>query len=82
MSPPHKITNFESSSQMKLVKRSQRNKVNDLLINKTTQGTLYNNLLSFCDTEKKFELQGDFLKRKLLKTIMLMLLNYRIKNNV
>ena len=62
MSPLSKNTNPESSSQFKLVKDSSSNRVNDLLMRKTIPSTLYNNLLPFSDTGKKFELKGDPLK--------------------
>ena len=62
MSPLSKITNPENSSQFKLVKDSSSNRVNDLKINKTIPITLYNNMLTFRDTGKEFELTGDFLK--------------------
>ena len=62
MSPLSKITNPENTTQFKLVKDSNSNRVNDLKINKTIPITLYNNLLTFRDTSKEFELEGDFLK--------------------
>ena len=49
MSPLSKITNPEITTQFILVKDSNSNNVNDLLIHKT----LYNNLLDFRDTGKK-----------------------------
>ena len=57
-----KITNAENTSHSKLVKDPQLNKVNDLFINKRTPVTLYNNLLTFRDTDENFELQEDHLK--------------------
>ena len=62
MSPLSKITNPENSSQFKLVKDSTSNRVNDLIKNETIPITLYNNLLTFRGTGKKFELKGDLLK--------------------
>ena len=62
MSPLSKITNPENTTQFKLVKDSSSNRVNDLLIHNTTPVTLYNNLLTFRDTDKEFELKGDLLK--------------------
>ena len=56
MSPSSKITNPENTSQFKLVKDSNSNRVNDLLIHNTIPVTLYDNLLTFCDTGKIFEL--------------------------
>ena len=62
MSPLSKITNPENTSQFKLVKDSSSNRVNDLKTNKTIPITLYNNMLTFRDTGKEFELTGDLLK--------------------
>ena len=62
MSPLFKITNPENTTQFKLVKDSSSNRVNDLLIHNTIPITLYNNLLTFRDTDKEFELKGDLLK--------------------
>ena len=62
LSPVSKISNHEHTSQIKLVKDLNSNRVNDLLINKTIPVTLYNNLLTFCDTDRKFEIRGDILK--------------------
>ena len=62
MSPLSEITNRDITSQFKLVKDSSSNRVNDLLINETTPITLHENLLTFRDTSKIFELKGDPLK--------------------
>ena len=62
LSPLSKITNPENASQFKLVKVSNSNRVNGLKINKTVPITLYNNMLTFRDTGKEFELTGDLLK--------------------
>ena len=62
MSPLSKITKPESTSQFKLVKDSSPNRVNDLLLKNTIPITLYNNLLTFRDTGKEFELKGGLLK--------------------
>ena len=62
MSPLSKITNPENSTQFKLVKDSTSNRVNDLKINNSIPITLDNNLLTFRDTNKQFELKGDLLK--------------------
>ena len=62
MSPSSKITNPENTTQFKLVKDHNSNRVNDLKINKTIAITLYNNMLTFRDTGKEFELKGDFLE--------------------
>ena len=62
MSPLSKITNPENTTQFKLVKDSNSNRVNDLKINKAIPITLYNNMLTFRDTGKEFELKGELLK--------------------
>ena len=62
MSHLSKITNPENSSQFKLVKDSNSNRVNDLKIIKTIPITLYNNLLAFRDTGEELKLKGDLLK--------------------
>ena len=63
LSPLSKITNPESSIQFNLVKYSNSNRVNDLVINNTIPVTLYNSLLTLRDTGKEFELKGDILKK-------------------
>ena len=60
MSPLAKITNPEKNSQYKSVKDQNLNRVNDLLKKITIPITLYDNLLTFRDTCKVFELKGDF----------------------
>ena len=62
LSPLSKVTNIENSTQFKLVKDHNSNRVNDLLINKSISITLHNNLLTFRDTNKQFELKGDLLE--------------------
>ena len=62
MSPLSKIINPENTSQFKLVKESISNRVNDLLRHITIPTTFNNNLLTFRDTGKDFELQGDLLE--------------------
>ena len=80
MSPSSKITDPENASQFKLVKDSNSNRVNDLKINKTKPITLYNNMLTFRDTGKDFELKREILKMITNKNLTLILLVYRIKN--
>ena len=58
-----KITNFEISTQFKLVKNSSSDRVNDLLKHNTKPITLYNILLTFRDTGKEFNLKGELLKK-------------------
>ena len=62
MTPLSKITHLENTTQFKLVKDSNSNRVNDLKRNKTVPSTLHDNLLTFRDTNKVFDLQGDLLK--------------------
>ena len=62
MSPLSKITNPENTTQFKLVKDHNSNRVNDLKINNSVPITLHNNLLTFRDTNKQFELKGDLLE--------------------
>ena len=62
MSPLSKINNPENTTQFKLVKDSNSNRVDDLLIHNTIPITLYNNILTFRDTGREFELKGDLLK--------------------
>ena len=57
-----KITNLDNTSLIKLIKDSNSNRVNDLKINKTKPVTLHDNLLTFLDTNKHFELKGELLK--------------------
>ena len=62
MSPLSKTTNPENSSQFKLVKDHNSNRVNDLLRTNKIPITLYGNILTFRDTGKKLELKGDLLE--------------------
>ena len=55
-----KITNPENNNQSKLVKDSSSNRVNDLLILPSVTITLHDNLLTFRDTGKEFELKKIF----------------------
>ena len=58
---PSKITNPKNSSQFKVVKDPSSNRVNDL-IRSTIPITSHDNLLTFRDSNKVFELKGDLLK--------------------
>ena len=60
LSPLSKMTNDETTSQFKLVQDPNSNRINDLLIKKTITVTLCDNLLTFRDTDEKFELIGDY----------------------
>ena len=62
LTPLSKITNPDNSTQFKLVKDFSTNRVIDLLIHNTIPITLHDNLFTFRDTGKKFELKGDLLK--------------------
>ena len=62
MSLLSKNTNPENANQFKLIKDSSSNRVNDLKINNSIPITLHNNLLTFRDRNKQFELKGDLLK--------------------
>ena len=57
LSPLSKIINPENTSQFRLVKDHNSNRVNDLLIHNSIPI-----LLTFRDTNKVFELKGDLLK--------------------
>ena len=57
-----KITNPENTNHFKIVKDSDSNRVNDLLIHNTIPITLINSLSTFRDTCKELELKGDPLK--------------------
>ena len=57
-----KITKPKNSTQFKLVKDSSSTRVNDLLIKNTKPINLHDNLLTFGDCGKVFELKGEFLK--------------------
>ena len=63
MSPLSKISNPEKTTQFKLLRDSGSNRVNDLLIHNTIPISLYNNMLTFRDSGKIFELKGDLLKK-------------------
>ena len=60
--PLSKIINTGNINQFKLVKDSISNRVNDLLIHNIIPFTLYDNLFTFRETSKKFELKGNLLK--------------------
>ena len=62
LSPLSKITNPKNTTQFKLVKDSNSNRVIDLLVHNSIPITLYDNLLTFRDTSKTFELKKDLLK--------------------
>ena len=60
--PLSKITNTENSTQFKLVKDSSSNRVYDLLIHNSIPIPFNDNISTFRDTGKIFELKGDLLK--------------------
>ena len=62
MSPLSTITVPENTTQFNLLKDSSLKRVNGLLKHNTISISLYNNLLTFCDTGEDFDLQEDPLK--------------------
>ena len=80
MSVLSKITNSENISQFKLVKDHNSNRVNDLLKKNTIPNNLHNNLLTFRDTGKVFELKGDLLKMITNKNVNVNLASLQDKN--
>ena len=62
MSPLYKITNPKNTSQYKLVKDHNSNRVKDLLMKNTIPITLHDNMLTFRDKGKMFKPEGDLLK--------------------
>ena len=62
MSPLSQITNLENTTQFNIVKGSNSNRFNDLLIHISIPITLHDILLTFPETSKEFELKGDLLK--------------------
>ena len=64
-----KFTNPKKTGQFFLVKDLSSKRLNDLLLIKPIPVTLYNNLLTFHDTDKKFELDGDISKMMIKKIV-------------
>ena len=62
-----KVINPEHTTHFKVVQDPGSNRFNDRLVNKTIPVILYDNLLTFRDTDKKFKLQEDLLKMKFNK---------------
>ena len=58
-----KTAHPEHSSHFKLVKHPNSIRVNDFLLNEIIPNTLFDNLLPFRDTNKKFELEEEHLKK-------------------
>ena len=58
----YKITNPNHTRHFKLGKNPDSYRVNDFLIKITIADTLFDNLLTFCDTNNYFELKGEILK--------------------
>ena len=75
MFPLSKLTNPQHSSQFKLIKNPDSIGVSDRLIHKTKPVTLFNNLLTFRDTGKKFQLHRDLLKIRINKNYKVDLAN-------
>ena len=57
MSPLSKITNPEKTSQFRLERKHNSNRVNDLIMKNKIPITLYGNMLTFRDSGKVFELK-------------------------
>ena len=62
LSPLSKITNPGKTSQFELLKDSNSDRINDLLIHNTLPVTLFDNLSTFGDTCTEIELKRDLLK--------------------
>ena len=62
LSPLSKITNLETTTQFKLGKDHNSNRINDLLTHNRIPVALQNNLFTFRDTNKRLKLDGDLLK--------------------
>ena len=62
MAPFSKITNRQNITQFNLVKDSSSIRVNDLLVHNSIPINLHDNLLTFRDSGKVFELKRDLLK--------------------
>ena len=62
LSPLSKKNNHKDATQLKLVKDSISNRVNDLLIHNTIPNLLYNNLWTFRDTINKLNYKEIFWK--------------------
>ena len=80
LSPLSKITDPENTSQFKLVKDSSSNRVNDLKIHNSIPISLYDNLLTFRDTGRVFELKGNLLEMITNKNYNVDLANISDKN--
>ena len=59
LSPLYKTTSPEITTQFNIIKDSNSNRVNDLLIRTSIPFTLEDNLLTFPNTGKVFELKGE-----------------------
>ena len=75
-----KIANLENTTQLKVVKNSNSNRVKNLLIPNSIPITSHDNLFTFRDIGKIFELKGYLLKMITNKDYMLILQVYRTKN--
>ena len=58
----YKITNHEHTSQFNIVKGPNSNWFNDLLIFETKTFTVFDNFLTFRDSNQTFELKGDLFR--------------------
>ena len=63
MSPIINLNKPENTSPIKLVKRSNSNRVNEVLKIKAIPATLYENPINFHNSVKKFDSGGDLMRR-------------------
>ena len=62
VSPLINLVKLEDTSQFTLVQDPNSKAAEEILINKRKPVTLYDNFINFCDSNKKIQLTGDFLK--------------------
>ena len=79
LSPLSEITNQDHASQFKLVKYRDLNRVINRLLIKTVQVIVYDNLLTFRDTDKKNELKGELVKTITNKNYIVDLADLQVK---
>ena len=75
-----KITNPEDTSQLKVMKDPNSNRLNDLFLIKTIPVTIHNSWLTFRDTDENFRLEEDLLKMMNNKNYKDDLVIRRVKN--
>ena len=69
-----------NTSPFKILKKSTIKKIKDFLINKNIPATFHDNLLTFHDSNKKFELKEQHLKIIFIINSMMIISIYRIGN--